>query len=106
MGYGDGVKGYMIWSHSKKKVLLNRDVIFDESHLFHHKLKVPIAGTQSCHSPQEKDVESITKDSEKGGHSKTSLVVLQEGEKSEDSNANESLLTAKPDPPQLNSGIN
>ena len=74
MGYGDGVKGYRIWSPSEKKVLLSRDVIFDESHLFHPKLEVPIAGTQSCHSPQEKDVESTTKDSEKGGHTDTSPV--------------------------------
>ena len=79
MGYGDEVKGYRIWSPSEKKVLLNRDVIFDESHLFHPKLEVPITETQSCHSPQEKDVESITKDSEKGGHTDTSPVVLQEG---------------------------
>jgi len=106
IGYGDGVKGYRIWSPSEKKVLLSRDVIFDESHLFHPKLEVPIAGTQSYHSPREKDVECITKDSEKGGHSKTSPVVLQECEKSEDSNANESHLVAEPDPPQLNSGIN
>jgi len=99
MGYGDGVKGYRIWSPSEKKVLLSRDVIFDESHLFHPKLEVPIAGTQSCHSPQEKDVESTTKDSEKGGHFETSPVVLQEGEKLEDFSANESHLAAKPDPP-------
>jgi len=99
MGYGDGVKDYRIWSPSEKKVLLSRDVIFDESRLFHPKLEVPIAGTQSCHSPQEKEVKSITKDSEKRGHSETSPVVLQEGEKSKDSSANESHLAAEPDPP-------
>ena len=33
-------------------------------------------------------------------------MVLQEGEKSEDSSANESHLAAEPDPSQLNSGIN
>jgi len=106
MGYGDGVKGYRIWSPSEKKVLLSRDAIFYESHLFHPMLEVPIARTQSCHSPQEKNVESTARDSEKKGHSKTSPVVLQEGEKLEDFSANESHLTAEPDPPQLNSGIN
>ena len=40
------------------------------------------------------------------GHSKTSPVVLQEGEKSEDSRANESYLAVEPDPPQLNARIN
>ncbi|GJV18246.1 transposable element [Tanacetum coccineum] len=34
MGYGDGVKGYRIWSPSKKRVILSRDVIFDEDYLF------------------------------------------------------------------------
>ena len=33
-------------------------------------------------------------------------MVLQEGEKSKDSSANESYLAAELDPPQLNSGIN
>jgi len=63
MAYGDGVKGYRIWSPFERKVLLSRDVIFDESHMFHPKLEVPITKTQSCHSPQEENVESITKDS-------------------------------------------
>ena len=67
MGYGDGVKGYRIWSPSERKVLLSRDVIFDESHLLHPKIEISIAGTQRCHSPQEKNVESTTKDSEKRG---------------------------------------
>ena len=30
MGYGDGVKGYRIWSLDKKKVIPSRDVVFDE----------------------------------------------------------------------------
>nr|KYP33708.1 Retrovirus-related Pol polyprotein from transposon TNT 1-94 [Cajanus cajan]KYP40580.1 Retrovirus-related Pol polyprotein from transposon TNT 1-94 [Cajanus cajan] len=34
MGYGDAVKGYRIWSPSERKVILSRDVIFDESHMF------------------------------------------------------------------------
>ncbi|KAJ9538194.1 hypothetical protein OSB04_030927 [Centaurea solstitialis] len=30
MGYGDGVKGYRIWCLDKRKVILSRDVVFDE----------------------------------------------------------------------------
>ncbi|KAJ9563977.1 LOW QUALITY PROTEIN: hypothetical protein OSB04_009137 [Centaurea solstitialis] len=30
MGYGDDVKGYRIWSLGKRKVILSRDVVFDE----------------------------------------------------------------------------
>ncbi|RZB99644.1 Callose synthase 7 isoform B [Glycine soja] len=104
MGYGDGVKGYRIWSPSERKVLLSRDVIFDESHLLHPKIEVPIAGTQSCHSPQEKDVESTTKDSKKRGHTDTSPIP-QEGEKLEHSSANEAHQNAEPEPTQFNSGI-
>ncbi|KAL1197961.1 Retrovirus-related Pol polyprotein from transposon TNT 1-94 [Cardamine amara subsp. amara] len=33
MGYGDGVKGYMIWSPSENRVILSRNVVFDESHM-------------------------------------------------------------------------
>ncbi|GJW20938.1 retrovirus-related pol polyprotein from transposon TNT 1-94 [Tanacetum coccineum] len=34
MGYGDGVKGYRIWSPSERRVILSRDVTFDEDNLF------------------------------------------------------------------------
>ena len=30
MGYGDGVKGFQIWSPLERKIILSRDVIFDE----------------------------------------------------------------------------
>ncbi|KAL1200650.1 Retrovirus-related Pol polyprotein from transposon TNT 1-94 [Cardamine amara subsp. amara] len=31
MGYGDGVKGYRIWSPLENRVILSRNVVFDES---------------------------------------------------------------------------
>ena len=31
MGYGDGVKGYMVWSSSENRVVLSRNVVFDET---------------------------------------------------------------------------
>ncbi|GKG20522.1 retrovirus-related pol polyprotein from transposon TNT 1-94, partial [Tanacetum coccineum] len=34
IGYGDGVKGYRIWSPSKRRVIFSRDVTFDEDYLF------------------------------------------------------------------------
>ncbi|GJS37167.1 retrovirus-related pol polyprotein from transposon TNT 1-94 [Tanacetum coccineum] len=34
IGYGDGVKGYRIWSPSERRVILSRDVTFDEDYLF------------------------------------------------------------------------
>nr|GEZ82711.1 retrovirus-related Pol polyprotein from transposon TNT 1-94 [Tanacetum cinerariifolium] len=34
MGYDDGVKGYQILSPSKRRVILSRDVTFDEDYLF------------------------------------------------------------------------
>ncbi|GKC05160.1 transposable element, partial [Tanacetum coccineum] len=34
MGYGDGVKGYRIWSPFERRVILSRDVTFDEDYLF------------------------------------------------------------------------
>ncbi|GKD40377.1 retrovirus-related pol polyprotein from transposon TNT 1-94 [Tanacetum coccineum] len=37
MGYGDEVKGYRIWSPLERRVILSRDVTFDEDYLFHMK---------------------------------------------------------------------
>lgn len=34
LGYGDGVKGYRIWSPSERRVILSRDVTFDENTMF------------------------------------------------------------------------
>ena len=34
MGYGDGVKGYRVWSPSEKRVVMSRNVVFDESSMF------------------------------------------------------------------------
>ena len=31
MGYGDGVKGYRVWSPSENRVILSRNVVFDEA---------------------------------------------------------------------------
>ena len=35
MGYENGVKGFRIWSMSKRKVILSRDVTFDELYILH-----------------------------------------------------------------------
>jgi len=37
MGYGDGVKGFRVWSPSKRKAILSRDVVFDEIIILHSK---------------------------------------------------------------------
>ena len=37
MGYRDGVKGLWVWSPSERKVILIRDVIFDELSMLHSK---------------------------------------------------------------------
>ena len=33
VGYGDGVKGYRLWNPTAHKIIINRDVIFDETSL-------------------------------------------------------------------------
>jgi len=30
LGYGDGVKGFRVWSPSEKRVILRRNVVFDK----------------------------------------------------------------------------
>ncbi|KAJ4720887.1 Retrovirus-related Pol polyprotein from transposon TNT 1-94 [Melia azedarach] len=39
VGYGDGVKGYRIWSPSEKRVVLSRNVVFDENSMFNPTVK-------------------------------------------------------------------
>ena len=36
MGYGDGVKGYRAWSQSENRVILSRNVVFDEASIVRH----------------------------------------------------------------------
>ncbi|KAJ4716980.1 Retrovirus-related Pol polyprotein from transposon TNT 1-94 [Melia azedarach] len=38
-GYGDGLKGYRIWSLSEKRVILSRNVVFDENSMFNPTVK-------------------------------------------------------------------
>ena len=42
LGYGDGVKGYRIWSPSEKKVILSRSVIFDENSILNPPVKAVV----------------------------------------------------------------
>ncbi|KAJ4710008.1 Retrovirus-related Pol polyprotein from transposon TNT 1-94 [Melia azedarach] len=39
VGCGDGVKGYRIWSPSEKRVILSRNVVFDENFMFNPTVK-------------------------------------------------------------------
>ena len=46
MGYGDGVKGFQVWSPSERKVILSRDVIFDELSMLHSKCNEDLVKTE------------------------------------------------------------
>lgn len=39
VGFGDGVKGYRIWSHSENRVILSRSVVFDENSMLNSTVK-------------------------------------------------------------------
>lgn len=55
MGYGAGVKGYRIWSLDKKKVILSRDVLFDEESM--------LRGVSNSSTPSVQD-ESVSEQME------------------------------------------
>lgn len=40
VGYGDGVKGFRIWSPTERKVILSRDVTFNGISLLHSKTEI------------------------------------------------------------------
>ncbi|KAJ4723712.1 Retrovirus-related Pol polyprotein from transposon TNT 1-94 [Melia azedarach] len=52
--YGDGVKGYRIWTPSENRVILSRNVVFDENFMFNHTVKSIVV---SENSSVEKQVE-------------------------------------------------
>lgn len=56
MGYGDRVKGYKIWSPSESRVILSRNVIFDETSMFNSTVKSVVV---SENDSDDKQVETI-----------------------------------------------
>jgi len=42
VGYEDGVKGYRIWSKSKRRVILSRNIAFDKNYMFNPTVKFTI----------------------------------------------------------------
>ena len=46
MGYGDGVKGFQVLSPFERKVILSRDVIFDELSMLHSKCNEDLVKTE------------------------------------------------------------
>ncbi|KAJ4714183.1 Retrovirus-related Pol polyprotein from transposon TNT 1-94 [Melia azedarach] len=66
VGYGDGVKGYRIWSPSEKRVILSRNVVFDENSMFNPTVKSIVV---SEHGSVEKQVEQqVTLDESEPQH--------------------------------------
>ena len=55
MGYGDGVKGYRIWSPTVGRIIMSRNVVFDENSMFNPTVKsIVVADSDSV----DKQVES------------------------------------------------
>ncbi|KAJ4711603.1 Retrovirus-related Pol polyprotein from transposon TNT 1-94 [Melia azedarach] len=66
VGYGDGVKGYRIWSPSEKRVILSRNVVFDENSMFNPTVKSIVV---SENGSVEKQVEQqVTLDESESQH--------------------------------------
>ena len=57
LGYGDGVKGYRIWSPSENRVIISRNVVFDENSMFNPIVKsVIVSKTGSVEKQVEHQV--------------------------------------------------
>ena len=74
MGYGEGVKGYRIWSSPENKVILSRNVVFDENSMFNpivksvvvsengsakNQMKLQVTQDESDESQQEEKIEQL-----------------------------------------------
>jgi len=83
--YGDGVKGYWIWSPSEKRVILSRNDVFDENSMFNPTLKFTIP--EDCgfeKQVEQRETETTCKAEEGSPHSHSeaegSVVPLESGE--------------------------
>ncbi|KAJ4729013.1 Retrovirus-related Pol polyprotein from transposon TNT 1-94 [Melia azedarach] len=66
VGYGDGVKGYRIWSPSEKRIILSINVVFDENSMFNPTVKSIVV---SENGSVEKQVEQqVTLDESESQH--------------------------------------
>ena len=75
VGYGDGVKGFRIWSPSEKRVILSRNVVFDENSMFNPTVKsIVVSGNCSVERQVEQQVaedESASQQEDQHLHSET-----------------------------------
>ncbi|KAG6383625.1 hypothetical protein SASPL_156612 [Salvia splendens] len=60
VGYGEGVKGYRIWSSSENKVIHNRNVVFDENSMLNSVVKS--VGTENSGSVDKQVELQVTHD--------------------------------------------
>ena len=56
VGYGDGFKGYRIWSPSENRVILSKNVVFDEKSMFNSTVKSTVVSESGG---VEKQVEQV-----------------------------------------------
>lgn len=73
VGYGEGVKGYRIWSPSENRVILSRNVVFDENSMFNPTVKsIVVSENNSIEKQVEQQViqdESQSQQEEENQHS-------------------------------------
>jgi hypothetical protein len=63
VGYGDGFKGYILWNPTAHKLIISRDVVFDESSLI--KLELVDGEVRHKQVPQVQKIQLETQPSSK-----------------------------------------
>ena len=66
LGYPKGIKGYRLWSLDEKKVVISRDVVFNEKIFYKTNLQVPKQFHRTDNFQFE--VENISQDKVSGGN--------------------------------------
>ena len=75
LGYGSGVKAYRLWNPETKKILLSRNVVFNESVIYHDNLSTdaPSVGGEKL-SVQVEHVDKITEQDDTQVHGNDDVV--------------------------------
>ena len=70
LGYPKGIKGYRLWSLDEKKVVINRDVVFNENMFYRTKLQVQEKPRNKLHriGNFQFEVENASKDEVSDGN--------------------------------------
>ncbi|CAL1406991.1 unnamed protein product [Linum trigynum] len=95
VGYGDGVKGFRVWSPSEHRVILSRNVIFDEKSMFNPMLKVTVV-EGSRNVAKQVELQTLNESEHQGGEDQHEGVSTKPETSKYSAGAQQSIASGRP----------